>query len=75
MKQSTKETKEVNKFYEWLHRAGNVYMADVERMDRAIVNVVENVRSTPVNTGKVKINDKKFGSVDYSFYLCRNLVH
>jgi hypothetical protein len=58
MKQSTKETKEVNKFYEWLHRAGNVYMADVERMDRAIVNVVENVRSTPVNKGIFKIIDK-----------------
>lgn len=58
MKQSKKETKEVNKFYEWLQRAGNVYMADVERMDRAIVNVVENVRSTPVNKGILKIIDK-----------------
>lgn len=58
MKQSKKETKEVNKFYEWLQRTGNVYMADVERMDRAIVNVVENVRSTPVNKGILKIIDK-----------------
>jgi len=37
------ETKEVNKFYEWLKRAGNVYMSDVERMDRAILIITENV--------------------------------
>jgi hypothetical protein len=37
------ETKEVNKFYEWLRRAGNVYMSDVERMDRAILIITENV--------------------------------
>ena len=56
MKQSKKETKEVNKFYEWLQRAGNVHMADIERMDRAINAVVDNVRSHPVNKGKMKIN-------------------
>jgi hypothetical protein len=41
-KAKEKQTR-VEKFYEWLEKTGNVYMADVERMDRAILIISDNV--------------------------------
>jgi hypothetical protein len=35
--------KKATKFYEWLEKMGNVYLADNRRIDRAILIVTENV--------------------------------
>lgn len=38
-----KQHERATKFYEWLEKMGNIYLADMQRMDRAITIVIENV--------------------------------
>jgi len=57
---SLKTQTEVAKFHEWLHRTGNIYLADIDRMDRAFSIVEDNIESLsnakkPVNKGLRKL--------------------
>lgn len=36
-----KQHERATKFYEWLEKMGNIYLADAQRMDRAILIVIE----------------------------------
>ena len=57
---SLKTQTEVAKFHEWLHRTGNIYLADIDRMDRAFNIVKDNIESLsnakkPVKKGLSKV--------------------
>lgn len=51
---SSKTQTEEGKFYEWLQKMGNIYLADIERMDRAF-NIVTSNAEKPVNKGLRKL--------------------
>lgn len=54
---SLKTQTEVGKFHEWLQKVGNIYLADIERMDRAfniVADSIENLKK-PENTGINKL--------------------
>lgn len=54
---SSKTQTEVSKFHEWLERSKNIYLADMQRMDRAYNIVQENIESVrkPINKGLRKL--------------------
>ena len=54
---SSKTQTEVSKFHEWLERSKNIYLADMQRMDRAYNIVRENTESIrkPINKGLRKL--------------------
>jgi len=38
---ANRQHEKATKFYEWLEKMGNIYMADAQRMDRAILIITE----------------------------------
>lgn len=54
---SSKTQTEVEKFYGILKRAGNIYLADVDSVDRAFNIIIENIKSPrdPANKGFKKL--------------------
>lgn len=54
---SLKTQTEIEKFDNLLRRCGNIYLADIDRMDRAFNIVADNIESfkKPVNKGLTKL--------------------